>query len=258
VVAADWPAWLVRGGLPPVLALATAAERDLWFRGYVQTFIERDLRHLSAVSNLPDFQRLMTLLAQQSGRLINQANLARDAGLSHPTAHRYLNLVEVACLMTRLPPFAANVTAGVVKSPRWFWSDCGLAAWLAGIRAPGDLRHRSDRGFWLEQTLFQTLQVWRAMAPATRRLYFWRDHSGCEVDFILAEHDRLVALEIKASTQVGVGDARGLLAFREALGRKGREVRGVVLHDGPPRPLADNIYALPFGWLVPAESKRSA
>ena len=80
----DWPTWLLRGGFPPALEIASEMDRGLWFAAYVQTYLERDLRQLSAVSSLPDFQRLMMLAAQRTGKLLNQADLARDAALSHP------------------------------------------------------------------------------------------------------------------------------------------------------------------------------
>jgi len=161
----DWPAWLLRGGFPPALAIAADSDRALWFSAYVQTYLERDLRQLSAVSSLPDFQRMMALAAHRTGRLLNQADLARDAALTHPTAHRYLNLLEAGCLVTRIRPLATNPNVALVKTPKLLWTDCGLAASLAGIRAPTEATSRPDAGFWLEQTLFQTLQTWRALDP---------------------------------------------------------------------------------------------
>jgi hypothetical protein len=248
----DWIAWLLRGGFPPALAFEKSEARDFWFRGYVQTFIERDLRHLSAVSNLPDFQRCMALVANQAARVINQASLARDAALSHATAHRYLNLLEIACLVTRVPPYTTSISTGVVKSPRWCWTDCGLAAWLAGIRSEQGLPGRPDIGHWLEQTLFQTLNVWRSLDPSARQVFFWRDRAGREVDFVLQSGGQLVAVEVKTARRVGVDDARGISAFRESLGPKGRSVRGVVLHAGESRRLGDDLFALSFGWMTPA------
>ncbi|MCL5098772.1 MAG: AAA family ATPase, partial [Candidatus Omnitrophica bacterium] len=106
----NWPAWLLRGGFPPALSIANDSDRGLWFAAYVQTYLERDLRQLSAVSSLPDFQRVMALAAHRTGRLLNQAEIARDAALPHPTAHRYLNLLETGCLVTRIRPFASNPT----------------------------------------------------------------------------------------------------------------------------------------------------
>jgi len=249
----DWTRWLLRGGFPPALEINSEADRGLWFAAYVQTYLERDLRQLSAISSLPDFQRLMMLAAQRTGKLLNQADLARDAALSHPTAHRYLNLLETGCMITRLRPLATNPTAALVKAPKLLWTDCGLAAWLAGIRSSADVAARMDSGFWLEQTLFQTLETWRSLDPRQRKLHFWRNRSGHEVDFILEDAGKLVALEIKASSQVTANDATGIRAFREDLKRKSSFVRGVVLHSGKARPLEDGILILPWGWMVPAE-----
>ena len=246
----NWPTWLLRGGFPPALQMDSDADRGLWFAAYIQTYLERDLRQLSAVSSLPDFQRLMALAAQRTGKLLNQADLARDAALSHPTAHRYLNLLETGCLITRLRPFATNLAGALVKAPKLLWADCGLAAALAGIRSAGDLAARMDVGFWLEQTLFQTLQTWRALDPQRRKLHFWRDHAGHEVDFILEQDDKLVALEIKAGSQVTTSDTIGIRAFRDSMKRKTALVRGVVLNAGKARPLDSDNVALPWGWMV--------
>ena len=247
----DWPAWLLRGGFPPALAIAAEAERNLWFSAYIQTYLERDLRQLSAVSSLPDFQRVMALGAQRTGRLLNQADLARDAALSHPTTHRYLNLLETGCLITRLRTYTTNPSVAMVKAPKLLWADCGLAAALAGIRCAGDLVKRPDAGFWLEQTLFQTFQTWRALEPSRRRLHCWRDRSGREVDFVLEQDGRLVAIEIKNSSQVTLSDASGLQAFKVGVKRKQMLIRSVVLQAGKARPLGPEVLALPWGWMVP-------
>jgi uncharacterized protein len=176
---------------------------------------------LSAVSSLPDFQHVMILAAQRTGKLLNQADLARDAALSHPTTRRYLNLLETGCLITRIRPVATNPSAALVKAPKLFWTDCGLAAWFAGIKSSADATQRLDAGFWLEQTLFQTLDTRRALDSQRRKLHFWRDRAGHQVDFILEEAGKLVALEINAGSQVTTGDLIGIHAFRDALKRKG-------------------------------------
>jgi predicted AAA+ superfamily ATPase len=249
----NWQGWLLAGGFPAALSASKAEARHLWFTGYVQTYLERDLRQLSAVSNLPDFQRIMSLAAHRGARLLNQSELARDAALPQPTAHRYLNLLETGCLLVRLSPFSTNPSTGLVKAKKLMWSDCGLAAWLAGVRGPSDLTRRLDLGFWLEQAIFQTLQSWRAMDPSRRRIHFWRDRSGREVDFVLEKDGLLVGLEIKASRQVPASDADGIEAFRQRVGRSHRFLRGAVLHAGSARPLGPELWALPWGWMLPAE-----
>lgn len=251
--AGDWQKWLFRGGFPPALQIESRADRGLWFDAYIQTYLERDLRQLSAVSSLPDFQRLMALAAQRTAKLLNQANLARDAALSHPTAHRYLNLLETGCLVTRVSPLATNLAGAFVKAPKLMWTDCGLAAALAGIRSADDLATRMDIGSWLEQTLFQTLQTWRALEPQRRKLHFWRDRAGHEVDFVLEQDGQLVAVEIKAGSQVSPEDTIGIHAFREGLKRRTSLKRAVVLYAGSARPLDRDLVALPWGWMVPAQ-----
>jgi predicted AAA+ superfamily ATPase len=251
-----WQTWLLRGGFPTALQIDSEAGRSLWFAAYIQTYLERDLRQLSDVSSLPDFQRIMALSAQRTGKLLNQADLARDAALSHATAHRYLNLLETGCLITRITPLATNPSANLVKAPKLLWNDCGLAAALAGIKSSADLAHRMDTGFWLEQTLFQTLQTWRALEPQRRKLHFWRDRAGHEVDFILEQDRKLVALEIKTGSQVTSSDTLGIRAFRDSLKQKASFVRGVILHGGKARPLNVNDVALPWGWMVPSSRWR--
>ncbi len=248
----NWPAWLLRGGFAPALSISADADRALWFSAYIQTYLERVLRQLSAVSSLPDFQRVMALAAQRSGRLLNQADIARDAALPHATAHRYLNLLETGCLLTRIRPFATNPNVALVKTPKLLWADCGLAAALAGIKTAADAASRPDAGFWLEQTLFQTLQTWRALDPMERKLHFWRDRPGHEVDFVLEQAGKLVALEIKTGSTVTSSDAAGIRAFRDSLKKNQKLVRGVVLHAGQARPLDTGLLVLPWGWMVAA------
>ncbi len=248
----DWTAWLLRGGFPSALALEADEDRAMWLGAYTQTYLERDLRQLSEVASLPDFQRLMVLAAHRTGRLVNQADLARDAGLSHPTAHRYLNLLEAGCLITRLRPYSSNASSQLVKAPKLQWMDCGLAAFLAGIRSRTEAARRPDSGFWLEQTLYQSLQAWASLAPLKRRIHFWRDRAGHEVDFIIEEEGRLVAIEVKTGAQAGMAETAGLRAFCASLKPRNSLARGVVLYAGRPRPLDASMVALPWGWLVPA------
>ncbi|MGC8551433.1 MAG: ATP-binding protein [Phycisphaerae bacterium] len=252
----DWPAWLLRGGYAPVLQLDSDQARDIWFSGYSQSYLERDLRQLSDVASLPDFRRLMALAAQRTARLLNQSELARDAGLSQTTCHRYLNLLETGYLITRLSTYSTNPATSLIKAKKLLWNDCGLGAWLAGIRSAEALESRMDQGFWLEQTIFQSLQTWRTLDYTNRRLYYWRDRSGQEVDFILEQQGKLVAIEIKSSRQAALDDTRGILAFRGNLGRSAGFCNGVVLYAGEARPMGEKLYALPWHWLVPAAEKQ--
>ncbi len=124
----DWRALARRGGYPtPSMELQTAAERAIWFDGYARTYLERDLQDLASIAALPDFRRLMRAASLRLGQLLNQTELARDVALPQPTVHRWLNLLETSCLLVRLPAFAVNRTKRLIKSPKLYWNDTGLA-----------------------------------------------------------------------------------------------------------------------------------
>ena len=248
---ADWRKMLCRGGFAPALEIEDDGARGMWFGGYVQTYLERDLRQLSNVGNLGDFQTLMRLAAGRTARLLNESDLARDAGISQPTCHRHMRWLEVGCLISRLEAFHVNSSSGLRKAKKLMWQDSGLAAWLAGIRSPGDVANRPDEGFWLEQAVFQTLQVWRGMDSTSRKIYHWRDGGKRDVDFILETPQGIVGLEIKASQNVTPSDGIGLRALSAAMPTGRPFLRGIVLYGGTePRSLGGQISALPWNNLV--------
>lgn len=245
----EWESWVSSGGYPDALKAPNDVARALWFAGYVQTYLERDLRQLSNVGSLVDFQRLMRVLAAQTARVLNQSNLARDVGLPQPTAHRYLNLLETGCLIARLQNYLRSAGKSSAKARKVMWRDTGLAAWLAGVQA-GKVSTRADAGFWLEQVVFQTLQSWAAL-DVTRRVHFWRQ-GDAEVDFVLEQRGEIVGIEIKSTHRIGVDDLRGARAFQAAFAHQGAVPRVAVLHLGQQsRFLGDNTWALSLGALLP-------
>ncbi len=247
--AGEWEPWVTGGGYPDVLKALDDSARELWFAGYVQTYLERDLRQLSNVGSLVDFQRLMRLLAAQTARVLNQSNLARDVGLPQPTAHRYLNLLETGCLIARLQNYQRSAGKAAAKARKVMWRDTGLAAWLAGVQ-PGRVALRPDAGFWLEQAVFQTLQGWAAL-DVTRRVHFWRQ-GDAEVDFVLEQRGEIVGIEVKTARRIGPDDLRGARAFQAAFARKKTVPRVAVLHLGQEnRFLGDNAWALGLGAFFP-------
>lgn len=204
---------LMRGLMPPLLRLDTQQAWVRWWDGYITTYLERDLRQVSQIDALVDFRRLMELAALRSGQLLNQAEIARDAKMSQPTVHRYLNLLETTHLFERLPAYTANRTSRLVKSPKSFWNDTGLAVHLSGYYDAGELRNARELGAFFETLIYHHLRVLaRLMTPAAR-LYFWRTQGGAEVDFVVEHGRRLVAIEVKRSEKLRYGDADGLRAF---------------------------------------------
>lgn len=236
----DWQALALRGGFPtPALELTTQADRAIWFDGYVRTYLERDLQDLASISALPDFRRLMQAACLRLGQLLNQTELGRDVGLPQPTVHRWLNLLETSYLLVRLPAYAVNRTKRLVKSPRIFWGDTGVALHL-GASAP--------TGAHLENLVLNDLLAWRDARVDRVELAYWRTTIGEEVDFLIEAGGKLLPIEVKATAKPRLADCAHLRTFRQEYGRKARA--GILLHTGGTVEwLTPDVLAVPW-WRV--------
>ncbi len=206
------PAWTsaaCEGGYPPVLGLSIEA-RARWFESYVATYLERDLQQLADISALADFRRLLEAAALRLGGLLNRADLARDAGLSPATAGRWLDLLEVSFQVRLVRAYARGRAARLIKAPKLYFSDTGLAAQLAGLGLRADLEASPRRGALLENLLLCQLDAWRETLAPRPEIYHWRSAAGAEVDFVIEHRRRLLPIEVKASRQVRAADAAGL------------------------------------------------
>jgi predicted AAA+ superfamily ATPase len=235
---------LLRGFLPPLLTLGSPQAWTRWWDGYVTTYLERDLRQLSQIDNLLDFRRLMEMLALRTGQVLNQSELGRDARVSQPTVHRYLNMLETTHLFERLPAYLANRTSRLLKSPKVFWNDPALAVFLSGYFETASLRQARELGAYFETMIFHHLRVLAGLMVPPARLYFWRTRSGTEVDFVVEHGRRLLAIEVKRAAQVNYGDAAALRAFLEEYPEASG---GLLLYGGRAvRRLGEKIVALPW------------
>jgi predicted AAA+ superfamily ATPase len=237
----DWRALARRGGFPtPAVHLATAHERAVWFDGYVRTYLERDLQSLSAIAALPDFRRLMRATCLRMGQLLNQTELGRDVSLPQPTVHRYLNLLETSYLLVRLSAYAANRTKRLIKSPKLYWGDTGLALHLAGSEAPG--------GAHFENLVLHDLLAWRDARLDRAEVFYWRTAVGEEVDMVIEAGGHLLPVEIKVTARPRLGDAKHLRTFRAEYGKQARA--GLLLHTGSTLEwLAPDVLAVPW-WRI--------
>jgi uncharacterized protein len=244
----DWVREALQGGMPPAVRARSARERIAWFEGYLRTYLERDLRDFSAVESLPDFRRLMGLAAQRLGQLLNQTEIGRDAALSQATAHRYLNLLEVSFQTHRLPAFASSRSQRLIKTPKLYWMDTGLASHLAGITDRAELARSRLRGALLENLVLSGVAAWRECWVPRPQVSYWRTAAGLEVDLVIEHGRTLLPVEIKASTQVRPHDTHGLEAF---LGKyRGRAPIGLLLYDGAQALLGRSIAALPVSLFI--------
>ena len=219
----DWRALARRGGFPtPALDLHSDEDRAIWFDGYVRTYLERDLQALSSISAPPDFRRLMRAACLRMGQLVNQTDLGRDVALPQPTVHRYLNLLETSYLLVRLPAYAVNRTKRLIKSPKLYWGDTGVAMHLAQETKP--------RGAHFENLVLQDLMAWRDSGIDQVELFYWRTSIGEEVDFVVEAAGSLLPIEVKITRRPRLQDAAHLRTFRAEYGERSRP--GILLHDG--------------------------
>lgn len=244
----DWTPRVLAGGYPVPALTADTAERAQWFDGYVRTYLERDLQDLASISSLPDFRRLMRLATLRIGQMLNQTGLARDASLSQPTAHRYLNLLEASCQIVRLPAFALSRTKRLVKTPKLYWTDPGLAAHLAGLTTEGPSASNPVPGALLENLVLTQLLAWRETVIPRPEIHYWRTHSGAEVDFVIEAGRRVLPVEVKSSPRARLGDVGGLRSFLEEHSKV--SPFGVLLYGGDEVvPLTGKVVAVPLGIL---------
>lgn len=169
-----------------------------WYADYVRTYVERDVRQIASVQDLGLFQRFLKMCAARTGQILNLSSLANDIGISHVTARAWLSVLEASYIVFTLQPHHRNFGKRLIKSPKLYFHDPGLASHLLGVESEGVLHSHSARG-----ALFETLIVneflkvrWHRGMPSN--ITFWRDNIGTEVDLVIESGETLTPVEIKA------------------------------------------------------------
>lgn len=235
-----------RGWMPVVMLEKSGDAAVRWMEGYVTSYLERDLRQLSQIDSLPDFRRLMSAIALRSGQLLNQTEIGRDISMKQPTVHRYLNILESSMLFERLPAFAVNRSKRLIKSPKPYFSDSGLAAFLAGYA-----QKKPEGPFWgalVETATLHHIKAWCQNHIPRPSVFYWRTTVDNEVDFVIERGNDLVAIEVKAATRVAYAHAEALRIFM----REYPETRaGAIVYLGSEIvQLDEKIFAIPLHILV--------
>ena len=238
---------VLRGGLPPA-CLSLAEDAAEWFRGYVQTYVERDVRQLSQITDLVAFRTLAQLAALRTAQVLVVSTLARDAKLNAVTAGRYLGLLEASFLIRRLPPFLKNRSSRLVKSPKLYFTDSGLAAHMAGITTLEPGHNDLLRGALFETYVAQNLAALLEAHLPEAQMSYWNEQGRHEVDFVIEVGRTVFALEVKAATRWTDSDLSGLRAF---LDRTPACVAAVLAYNGKEAvKLGDRLYSIPLGHLL--------
>ncbi len=224
-------AQLLAGGYPEVVARTNERRRTAWFEAYLETILQRDVRDLAQIDRLVQLPQLLQSLAHRATGLLNTADVSRTSGLPQTTLRRYLHLLQTVFLITPLPAWAPRQSHRAQKTPKLFFSDCGLLAHLLGMTTQSIATTLGLPGPLLETFVHSELQKHLAWADTRCELMHYRTSSGAEVDFVLQDHQgRIVGLEVKANARASADDFKGLRHLRALLGDQ--FYRGVVLHAG--------------------------
>lgn len=237
---------LIAGGFPE--AIARPKTRALWFSSYIQTYLERDVRSIAAIRDLGAFRRFLSLVASRHGQLLNRTDLAAPLGVSVPTLNQWLHILEITGQIILAPPYFQNFGKRLVKSPKVYIADSGLACHLLGIASPAELERSPFLGALFEGFVASEILKSQVNAGARKELYHFRDQQGLEVDFLIPGRDgKPWLIECKASRTVLPPMAAPLQALGHAMAAV--HPRLLVVHRASPsapptRAIAPGVEAL--------------
>jgi len=243
---------VLRGGYPEVLARPASAR--LWFGSYLQTYLERDVRAITAVRDLATFRRFLALVASRHGQVLNKTGLAAPLGVSVPTITQWLSVLEMTAQILLVPPFYENLGKRLIKSPKLYLTDSGLACHLLGIDSAAELAKSPFLGSLFEGFVAAEIVKAQVNTGGRRELYHFRDEQGLEVDFVVPGRSGSLALvECKATHTIMPAMAAPMRRLRDAISqsRKKTRVDMFLVHQpskfaAPITAIAPGVRALPW------------
>lgn len=245
----ELPARIVAGGYLPALARPEGRRRDSWYRDYIATLVQRDVREITNIRSLNAMPRLLRLAAARTAQLFNLNELASTFQLSRPTIGEYVTILENIFLLERLAPWYNNHTSRLVKTPKLHMGDTGLMCNLLGLSTEVLSRDRSRLGPILETFVYQELRRLASWNDKHHDFFHYRDKDQVEVDIVIERGaSELVGVEIKAAATVTASDFKSLQKLKKMTGK--RFMGGVVLYDGEMSVrFGEGLYAVPLRWL---------
>jgi predicted AAA+ superfamily ATPase len=235
-----------RGSFPS-MCLEPEMDRDLFYGSYVQTYLQRDVKALVQVGNELAFLKFLRACAARTGSLLNLADIGRDAGISHNTAKHWLSVLESSGLVYLLEPFHANPTKRLVKTPKLYFTDTGLAAYLTQWSSPETLESGAANGAFFETWAFVEILKSYLHSGKPAPLYFYRDHDQREIDLLIHQDGQLFPVEFKKASSPGKADASVFSTLQKLNIPIGHGT--IVCMTETPMPISETVTALPVGWL---------
>lgn len=207
----DWEPLLLKGFYPAIYD--RGIDPAVFYANYLQTYVDRDVSQLTKVQDLRRFRNFVSLCAARTGQLLNVSALANAAGISQPTAKSWLTILERSFIVFLLPPYFENFSKRVIKSPKLYFYDSGLAAFLLGLRSLEDLTDRTLLGALFETLVVSNLIKQNHHTYQLREYWFWRDAAGHEVDLLTQRGGGFDIFEIKSSRTLKPRLFKGLHNF---------------------------------------------
>ncbi len=233
-------AQLVRGFYPE-LNVNRKLDRDRWFGSYIATYLERDVRNIKQIADLTKFQTFISLLATRAGGLLNMSEIAKEGGITHPTARAWLTILQSTYIVYLLQPWHRNISKRVVKTPKLYFTDTGLLGYLLGIDMPERFFKSGEKGRLFENMIVMETRKRMSIRSERTNLYFYRTAAGVEVDLLLERGEVFKACEIKLTKTPDRSMAANLIKFKADHGFS----RGMILTlQDSPLPITDTITSL--------------
>lgn len=229
-IISDWPLdkQLLQGGFPRIYKDTLNPTKA--YRNYLHTYIERDVRKMINIKDIATFEKFIKLCAGRIGQLVNLQSLASDTGISHHTVEHWLSILEASFIIFRLQPYFENFGKRLIKSPKIYFTDVGLAAYLLGIENEQQMTRDPLRGGLFENLVILELMKFRLNKGLDHQLYYFRDHHGNEIDIIYKSASTLVPIEIKSSQTFNRDFLKGLKYFKNLVGE--RCGKGFLIYSG--------------------------
>lgn len=201
----------------------------MFYKSYLNTYVERDVRQLANIGNLNDFIRFTQLCAGRSGQLLNISSLATEAGIAYNTCKSWLSYLSTGYIIQLLQPYYKNFNKKIVKAPKLYFTDTGLLCHILGIHSKENLALHPLRSAIFENLIFNELLKNKLNHGNRGDIWFWRDNHGTEIDFLMETDSELIAYEVKSATNLHDDYFRNLLKFK----KYNPEVKGMYLiYDG--------------------------
>ena len=235
---------ILAGGYPEILELKGLL-KDLWFKSYIATYIERDARDLADIRDIDSFIKFVNILATRSGTILNKSSLSNDIGIKDITCENYLSIINRIYQATLLRPYFINIGKTFVKSPKVFFNDTGVLCSLLRINSKEQLINSPYSGQIYETYVFCELQKHLSYLQKSSQIFHYRTNDKKEIDFIIEIDDEILAIEIKQSSSVKKDDFKHIMDLQNKIDKK---CLGIVFYNGDMVvEFSDDLVAIPFG-----------